>query len=268
MSGLEGKTALVTGGGSGIGRAVVEALAREGARVGVLEISPDKAESLRELGPDVLPVQGNAASLEDNERVLSETAGAFGGVDILVCCVGLWDNLTKLRRIPKEKLHEAFEEIFTVNVESYFIATKVCMDELIKAEGSIVYTLSNSAFYPDGGGPLYVASKFAIRGLLVEMAYELAPKVRVNGVAPGGTATGIRGLSSLDQGESLIASSPKLREGMKSINPLQLEFKAEDHVGAYLYLTDNELSRGVTGTIINSDGGLGVRGFAKVAGLL
>jgi 2,3-dihydroxy-2,3-dihydrophenylpropionate dehydrogenase len=172
-----------------------------------------------------------------------------------------------MKRIPKKKLHDAFQEIFAVNVESYVLATKVCAEALIESEGCIIYTLSNSSFYPDGGGPLYMASKFALRGLLVEMAYELAPKVRVNGVAPGGTATEIRGLKSLDQEEPMLAS-PKMREGLKSINPLQLEIEPEDHVGAYLYLANEELSRSVTGVVINSDGGIGARGLTKVAGLL
>ena len=92
-------------------------------------------------------------------------------------------------------------------------------------------------------------------------------KVRVNGVAPGGTATEIRGLKSLDQEEPMLAS-PKMREGLKSINPLQLEIEPEDHVGAYLYLANEELSRSVTGVVINSDGGIGARGLTKVAGLL
>jgi 2,3-dihydroxy-2,3-dihydrophenylpropionate dehydrogenase len=264
---LSGKVALVTGGGSGIGRAVVEALVGEGMQIGVLDISPEKVEELEALGANVKAVRGDATSLKDNERAFSETLDAFGRLDALVCCVGLWDNQAKLKRIPKEKLDEAFEEIFAVNVKSYVLATKVCAEALIESEGCVIYTLSNSSFYPDGGGPLYMASKFAVRGLLTEMAYELAPKVRVNGVAPGGTATEIRGLKSLDQEEPMLAS-PKMKEALKSINPLQLEFEAKDHVGAYLYLASKELSRGVTGVVINSDGGLGVRGLSKVAGLL
>ena len=187
MAGLNDKVALVTGGGSGIGRAVVEGMVGEGAKVGVLEISPEKTEELEALGSNVKAVQGDATSLEDNEKTLSETVEAFNRLDALICCVGLWDNQAKMRRIPKEKLHDAFWEIFAVNVESYVLATKVCTEALIETGGCIIYTLSNSSFYPDGGGPLYMASKFAVRGLLVEMAYELAPKVRVNGVAPGGT---------------------------------------------------------------------------------
>lgn len=267
MAGLNDKVALVTGGGSGIGWAVVEGLVGEGAKVGVLEISQEKTAELEALGSNVKAVQGDATSLEDNERALSETVDAFGRLDALICCVGLWDNQAKMKRIPKEKLHDAFQEIFAVNVESYVLATKVCTEALIESEGCIIYTLSNSSFYPDGGGPLYMASKFALRGLLVEMAYELAPKVRVNGVAPGGTATEIRGLKSLDQEEPMLVS-PKMREGLKSINPLQLEIEPKDHVGAYLYLANEELSRSVTGVVINSDGGIGARGLTKVAGLL
>jgi 2,3-dihydroxy-2,3-dihydrophenylpropionate dehydrogenase len=267
MAGLNDKVALVTGGGSGIGRAVVEGMVGEGAKVGVLEISPEKTEELEALGSNVKAGQGDATSLEDNEKTLSETVEAFNRLDALICCVGLWDNQAKMRRIPKEKLHDAFWEIFAVNVESYVLATKVCTEALIETGGCIIYTLSNSSFYPDGGGPLYMASKFAVRGLLVEMAYELAPKVRVNGVAPGGTATDIRGLKSLDQEEPMLAS-PKMREGLKSINPLQIEIEPKDHVGAYLYLANEELSRSVTGVVINSDGGIGARGLTKVAGLL
>ena len=263
---LEGKVALVTGGGSGIGLAVVEAFAAAGARVGVLDISPDKVEELDSLGENVLAVCGDATNLGANEAVFGETVDAFGGLDTLVCCVGLWDNQAKMKRLPKDKIDAAFGEIFDVNVKSYVLATKVSMDALVESGGNIVYTLSNSAFYPDGGGPLYMASKFAVRGLLVEMAYELAPKVRVNGVAPGGTSTAIGGLGSLEQRPML--GTEEMREGLKSINPLQLDFSAEDHVGAYLYLADEGLSRGVTGGIINSDGGLGSRGFSKIAGLL
>jgi 2,3-dihydroxy-2,3-dihydrophenylpropionate dehydrogenase len=263
---LNDKVTLVTGEGSGIGRAVVEALVGEDMKVGVLELSPEKVQELEALGDGVKAVQGNATSLEDNDKAFSETVDAFGRLDALVCCVGLWDNQAKLKRLPKEKIDEAFEEMFAVNVKSYVLATKICADALIESEGCIVYTLSNSAFYPDGGGPLYMASKFAVRGLLVEMAYELAPKVRVNGVAPGGTSTGMVGLKSLDQEEPMLAS-PKMQEALKSINPLQVEFDAEDHVGAS-YLANAKLAKGVTGVVINSDGGLGVRGLSKIAGLL
>ena len=109
--GLNDKIALVTGGGSGIGRALVEALIEEGTQVGVLELSPEKVEELEVLGDGVKAVRGDTTSLEDNEKAFSETVDAFGRLDALVCCVGLWDNQIKLKRLPKEKIDEAFGEI-------------------------------------------------------------------------------------------------------------------------------------------------------------
>ena len=150
--GLEGKVALVTGGGSGIGRAAIEAFAGSGMKVCVLERSSEKAEELGALGDSVRAVAGDATSLEDNEAALSAALEDFGRVDTLVCCVGLWDNLTKLRKIPKEKLHAAFEEIFAANVESYILATKVCDEQLVQNEGSIIYTYLIPRFIPMAAG--------------------------------------------------------------------------------------------------------------------
>ncbi len=134
-NGPDGKVALVTGAGSGIGRAVVEALVGKGARAGVLELTPEKVEELEALGENVTAVQGDAARLEDNERAFSEIADAFGQLGVLVCCVGLWDNQAKLKCLPKEKIDEAFDDIFAVNVKSFLLATKACAEALIESEG-------------------------------------------------------------------------------------------------------------------------------------
>ncbi|GBC77554.1 Cis-2,3-dihydrobiphenyl-2,3-diol dehydrogenase [bacterium HR08] len=268
MGWLENKVALVTGGGSGIGRGVVEAFRHEGARVGVLERNADKVRDLQQLGPEVLPIWGDATSLADNERAVSETVRAFGRLDILVCCVGIFDYFTSLRDLPGEKLSESFDELFAVNVKSYLLSAKAALPELLKSEGNIIFTISNAGFYPAGGGPLYTASKFAVRGLVLQLAYELAPKIRVNGVAPGGTPTDLRGLRALEQENLALSSIPNLEELIRTTNPLQVVCQPEDHAWAYVYLASNERARTVTGTILHSDGGLGVRGLTKVAGLL
>lgn len=264
---FEGKVALVTGGGSGIGRAVVETFVKEGAKVGVLERDEKKLEALNQLAGDIVAVQGDATTCLDNKRAVEQTVARFGRLDVLVTCVGVWDFNVTLQDFPEEKIDDAFNEIFNVNVKSFIHSTKAALNELIKNEGSIVYTLSNSAFYPAGGGPLYVSSKFAVRGLVAEMAYELAPKVRVNGVAPGGTLTNLGGLRSLNQDMNL-SNIPGIKELMQGGNPLQKVFIPEDHAWTYVYLSAKELSPGVTGVVINSDGGLGTRGIGKVAGLL
>ncbi len=268
MGWLEGKTALVVGGGSGIGRGVVEAFASEGASVGVLEIHPGKVSSLAPLGPSVKAIQGDATLLEDNERAVRETVEAFGKLDILVSCVGVWDYFAELPAIPAEKISSAFDELFGVNVKSNLLSAKAALPELLKTEGNIVLTVSNSGYYSAGGGPLYVASKFAVRGLITELAYELAPKIRVNGVAPGGTITNLAGLKSLGQDHLSLAEVPNLPDLMRAGTPLQVVGTPEDHAWAYVYLASKERTKTVTGTVIHSDGGMGVRGVGKVAGML
>ena len=260
MGWLDGKVALVVGGGSGIGRGVLEEFLREDASVGVLEFNPDKCVELEKLGPKVLTVQGDATSLEDNKRAVWETVEAFGKLDTLATFVGTFDFYTPLSEIPEEKLEAAFEEIFDTNVESYLLSTKAALPALSEAGGSIILTVSTSGFYPGRGGVLYVASKFAVRGTIIQLAHELAPEIRVNGVAPGGTiSTDFRGLKSLSLNERRLQDAPDRKEDLKSRTPLRLAMGPEDHAGAYVYLASDR-ARGITGVIVNSDGGIGIRG--------
>jgi NAD(P)-dependent dehydrogenase (short-subunit alcohol dehydrogenase family) len=266
---LEGKVALITGGGSGIGRGVVEAFIEEGARVSVLEINESKAENLsKEFGGKLAVIRGDATKLEDNEKTVTEAVSKFGKLDILVCCPALFDSFKSLDDLPGEKISPAFDEIFAVNVKSYILSTKATLRELLKTGGSVVYTVSNAGFYPAGGGPLYTATKFAVRGLVLQMAYELAPKVRVNGVAPGGTVTDLRGLKTLGERDKSVSDSPGLADVIKATGPLQIVPDPKDHAWAYVYLASKNRSRAVTGTIIHSDCGLGVRGLTKLAGMI
>jgi 2,3-dihydroxy-2,3-dihydrophenylpropionate dehydrogenase len=260
MGWLDGKVALIVGGGSGIGRAVVEGFAAEGARAGVLELDPEKCKELRKLGSNVLPIEGDATSLADNKRAVREIESAFGRLDVLATFVGIFDYYTPLAEIPEEKLGEAFDEMFTINVESYLLSAKAALPELLETNGNVIFTVSTSGFYPERGGVLYVASKFAVRGLVVRLAHELAPDIRVNGVAPGGTLdTHLRGLESLGLNSRQIQDTPGREEDLRSRTPLQIALKPEDHAGAYVYLA-SERARGITGIVINSDGGIGVRG--------
>lgn len=269
MGWLEGKSILLTGGGSGIGRGVVDRFVAEGARVGVLDISePKLAELTAAHGDAVHAVPGDAVSPADNARAVEETVAAYGPLDTLVCCVGLWDYFVPLSDIPADKLGEAYDEIHGVNVKSNLLAIQAALPQLLATEGTIVLTVSNAGFYPGGGGPLYTSTKFAVRGLITQMAYELAPKVRVNGVAPGGTVTKLAGLKALGQDGMSLDEVPDVEQLMRSTNPLQTVATPADHAWAYTLLASRERTAAVTGTIIHSDGGLGFRGIAKLGGLI
>jgi NAD(P)-dependent dehydrogenase (short-subunit alcohol dehydrogenase family) len=257
---LDGKVALAVGGGSGIGRGVVEEFVREGASVGVLELNPDKCAELGKLGSEVVAIQGDAKSLEDNKRAVRKTVDAFGRLDTLMTFVGIFDFYIPLSELPEDKLGAAFEETFKTNVETYLLSAKAALPELEASGGNIIFTLSTSSFYPGRGGILYVASKFAVRGMVIQLAHEVAPEVRVNGVAPGGTmSTDLRGLKSIGLNQRSLASTPNREDDLKSRSPLRLAMGPKDHAGAYVYLASDR-ARGITGVIINSDGGIGIRG--------
>lgn len=269
MGFLDGKVALVIGGGSGIGRGVVERYVQEGAKVGILEISPEKARDLRDALPShsVVVTEGDATSMADNERAVADVVNAFGSLTTLVCVVGVFDYFTEIPQLPKEKISEAFDQLFGVNVKSNLLAVKAALDQLIENRGDVILTISNAGFYPGGGGPLYVASKFAVRGLVTELAYELAPKVRVNGVAPGGTITDLSGIPALANEGQRLKDVPDIEALVKGTNPLGIVAHPEDHSWTYAFLASRERTSAVTGTIIHSDGGLGVRGMTRMAGL-
>lgn len=269
MGFLDGRVALVIGGGSGIGRAVVDRYVQEGAKVGVLEISGDKARELRASYPDdsVIVTEGDATSLADNERAVTAVVSKFGALTTLVCVVGVFDYFAEIPQLPKEKISEAFDQIFSVNVKSILLAVKASLSQLIENRGDIVLTISNAGFYPGGGGPLYVASKFAVRGLVTELAYELAPHVRVNGVAPGGTITELSGVPALSNEGQQLRDVPDIERLIQGINPLGIVAQPVDHSWCYAFLASRERGPAITGTIINSDGGMGVRGMTRMAGL-
>jgi phthalate 3,4-cis-dihydrodiol dehydrogenase len=256
---LEGKVALVVGGGSGIGRAVVDGFRDEGAEVGVLELDEEKCAQLEGLG-GVHAIPGDATRLEDERRAVDETIEAFGRLDILATFVGVFDYYLPLEEIPAEALADAYAEMFEINVGSCLLAAKAALPALAAARGSILLTTSTSGFYPGRGGPLYVASKFAVRGLVVQLAHELAPRVRVNGVAPGGTLdTELRGLRSVGLHERRLGKLPGRAEDLRANTPLDIAMRSEDHAGAYVFLASDR-ARGITGSIVNSDGGVGVKG--------
>jgi NAD(P)-dependent dehydrogenase (short-subunit alcohol dehydrogenase family) len=262
---LDDQVVLVTGGGSGLGRALVERFVAEGARVGVLELNPAKAKELSDaLGGAVAVTEGSATSWEDNARAVAATVEAYGRLDTFVGNAGLWDFGTSLEDLPSDALPAAFGQLFQLNVLGYLLGAKAALEPLRATRGSIIFTLSNAAFYPGGGGPLYTASKHAVVGLVKQLAYELAPEVRVNGVAPGGMSTDLRGPAALGLADTSFGSMPVDRL-ITTMLPLQRPMSADDYAGTYVLLASRGNSASTTGSVHNCDGGFGVRGRAKDA---
>jgi NAD(P)-dependent dehydrogenase (short-subunit alcohol dehydrogenase family) len=257
---LDGQVALVTGGGSGIGRAVVARFIAEGARVGVLDRIADRADELRsEFGDAVVAVTGDVSRLADNKRAVAETVRAFGRLGIFVGNAGVFDSYVSLADFPEENLSAACDELFGVNVKGCILGAKAALPELLKAEGSMVFTASVAGSNSGGGGALYTASKHAVVGLIRQLAAELGPRIRVNGVAPGGTITDLRGLSVLQQEGHSHFADPNTEQRLRAGNPLQLALAPGDLAGAYVFLSSRDNARGITGTILTVDAGASLR---------
>ncbi len=253
---LHGKRALIVGAGSGIGRAVVDAFRDEDARVTVLERDRHKCELLREELPEIRVVEGDAVTREANERGVKVAVDAYGGLDTLVNCVGIFDFYQGIGDIDADGLSTAFDEMFRTNVLSQLQSVKAAVPWLRASTGSsIVLTESASSYYPGRGGVLYVSSKFAVRGLVASLAHELAPQIRVNGVAPGGTLnTDLRGLASLMQNDIRLDDFPNRARDVAARNPLNVALTGADHAWAFVFLASDR-SRGITGETIHPDGG-------------
>ena len=256
---LEGKRALIVGAGSGIGRAVVDAFRAEGAKVAVLERDPEKCDRLREELPAVPVVEGDAVTRAANERAVKAAVDAFGGLDALVNCVGVFDFYKGVNDIEADDLSPAFDEMFRTNVLSHLQSVKAAMPWLRAGNGSsIVLTESTSSYYPGRGGVLYVSSKFAVRGLVAALAHELAPQIRVNGVAPGGTLnTDLRGLASLGLDDVRLDDTPNRARDMAARTALSVAPTGEDHAWSFVFLASDR-SRGITGETVHPDGGFGL----------
>jgi NAD(P)-dependent dehydrogenase (short-subunit alcohol dehydrogenase family) len=256
---LEGRRALVVGAGSGIGRAVVDVFLGEGARVAVLEKDADKCSALEKALPDVPVTAGDATTFAANEEAVGHAVEAFGGLDVLVNCVGVFDFYRGIGELEPGQIDGAFSEMFSINVKSHLHSVKAALPALRSARGSVVLTESTSAYYPGRGGVLYVPSKFAVRGLVTALAHELAPEVRVNGVAPGGTLnTDLRGLDSLGLSGNRLDDTPGREQELAARVPLQVALTGEDHAWSYVFLA-SERARGITGDVVHPDGGIAVK---------
>ena len=249
---LKGKTALVTGAASGIGRAVALRFLAEGANV----VAFDRQEPgpAGELGtPACASVLGDVRSAADNQRAVDLALSLFGRLDVFVGNAGLYDNRRALRSYSPSALEAAFDELFGVNVKGYLLGALAAAGPLAEARGCILFTSSVSGAHAGFGGALYVAAKHAVNGLTRQLALELAPDVRVNAVAPGYVPTGLRGLESLGEQASAAGPTPEQM-------PLQALPAAADFAAAYVFLASDACARTATGTVLALDGGTALRG--------
>jgi 3-oxoacyl-[acyl-carrier protein] reductase len=242
--------AIVTGGGSGIGRECARRLATTGTRVTVADLNLDAAQTvadeLRAGGAQALPIRADVTSAEANDDMVRRTLEEFGALDTLVCNAGLATMPTPFADTSPEE----FERVMRVNVTSVFLGVQAAVDAL-RASGnaSVVVTASVMGIRTRPGFSAYAASKAAVIHLANTLALELAPdRIRVNCVAPVATDTPMLKTFIGDQDEE--AGRAKFIGSV----PLGRLATPEDVARAVVFLASSEASF-ITGTVLPVDGG-------------
>jgi 2,3-dihydroxy-2,3-dihydrophenylpropionate dehydrogenase len=262
---LPGSSVVLTGGGSGLGRAITERFVREGATVVVLERSAEKAAALkRDFGGEVQTVVGDVRSAEDNQRAIDVALGRCGKLDAFVGVAAILDFVPNLLDIPVEKLAPTFHEVMDVNLLGYITGAYLAAKELKKTKGSITLTLSSSGKFAGGAGPFYTLSKHAGLGLVRYLALELGRSgVRVNGVIPGLVlGSDLRGPQVLDQHSIGLRErhGPGRIEAVRRMTPLYMVPEDRQYTGIYVLLASKDDAAVATGSIIDWDTGISAVG--------
>lgn len=243
---LEGKTALITGGSRGIGKAIAITFAQHGANVAFSDLRRDELmeETEKELKSFGVKAQGytsDASSFEDSERMVDEVVREFGRIDILINNAGITrDNL--LMRMSEQD----WDLVIKVNLKSAFNLTKSVQKYMLKQRsGSIVNMSSVVGVNGNAGQANYSASKAGLIGFTKSIAQELGSRnIRCNAVAPGFIET-----------EMTAKLSEEVRKAWAEQIPLRRGGKPEDVAKACVFL-GSDLSDYITGQVISVCGGM------------
>jgi 3-oxoacyl-[acyl-carrier protein] reductase len=240
---LEGKIALVTGAGRGIGKGIALTFAREGAAIAVNDINPETAEAtaseLKASGKRSMAIQADVAKEEDVNRMVQRVIREWGGIDILVNNAG-FGNPVMVEDMTAEEWHGVIGVILDA---AFFCSRAVIGTMKSRGGGRIINIASLAARKMSLGNCVgYTTGKSGILGFTRHLAYEVGPYgIHVNAISPGGTLT------------PMVEGSP-VHLKLKETNPLRDLCRPEDIAEAALFLASNR-SKMITGTTLEVDAG-------------
>ncbi|WP_284178762.1 SDR family oxidoreductase [Rhabdaerophilum sp. SD176] len=245
---LKGKTALVTGAGSGFGEGIARTFAREGARVAIVDINLDGAKRVAaSIGASAIAVEADLTSAAQTEAAV-KAAAEFGGgrLDIVVNNAG-WSHRNKPMM---EVTEEEFDRVYAINVKAIFHMSRAIIPHYRAKGGGVIINIGSTAgIRPRPGLTWYNSTKGAVNLLSRSMAVELAPdRIRVNCVAPVIGATGL-----LEQFMGM-PDTPENRAKFLGTIPLGRFSTPDDIANACLYLASDE-AEFITGVVLEVDGG-------------
>lgn len=250
---LESKVALITGGGSGIGRACAEMFAREGAKVAVSDISLERAQATTQFvtshGGDAIAISGDVSVGDDAQNMVSATVEKFGKLDVLVNSAGV----SARNAMPKgSSPEEVWDKVIDVNLKGTYMVSWHAMPEMAKSGGGSIINLSSImglVGYPvgmGGGFNPYNPSKGGVLQFTRNLAIDSASKnVRVNCICPGYVETDLT---------SALTKDAEALSHLETLHPIGRLGQPEEIAYAALYLASDE-SGFVTGTPLVVDGG-------------
>ncbi len=241
---LQKTVAIVTGGGSGMGAAIAETYAREGAHVAVVDVDGAAAAKVaRQIGNTAIAIKCDVTKRSDIDAAVLETASAFGGLNVLVNNAGV----AHLNKPVLDIDEKEFDRVFAVNVKGLFMFTQAVVP-LMKGKGGVIINIGSTAgLRPRPGLSAYNATKGAVHNLTKTLAVELAPdKIRVCAIAPVATDTPLL--------PTFLGPAPGMREKFIATVPLGRLATAQDIADAALFLASDE-AKFLTGNIMEVDGG-------------
>jgi NAD(P)-dependent dehydrogenase (short-subunit alcohol dehydrogenase family) len=246
---FEGKVALVTGGGSGIGRAISLAFAREGARVVVADVDlttgEETAQGIAEAGAEGIFLQADVSKGEQVKAMIDKAVTTYGQLDCACNNAGVAGTMASLA----ESTEEDWDRTILVNLKSVWLCMKYEIPQMLKqGGGAIVNTSSVAGLVGLQGWSPYVASKHGVLGLTKSAALEYAKaKIRVNAVCPS--------IIQTDMAQCFTGGNERVEKYILSQQPLSRMGTPEEVAGAVLWLCSDEASF-VTGLALAVDGGL------------
>ncbi|MBU6501873.1 MAG: glucose 1-dehydrogenase [Burkholderiaceae bacterium] len=246
---LKGKVAIVTGGNSGIGLAIVLELARQGANIAIDYVAnPDATEALEKqvsaLGDLVIGVEADVSKVADLQRLVTATVQAFGRVDVMVNNAGVETRTSVL-----DTSEAQYDKVLAINLKSAFFGTQLAAQQMIKQGGGgrIINISSVHEDWPMPGNTAYCLSKGGMRMLTRTAGVELAPHgILVVGVGPGAVATPIN---------TSTMNDPALLQKLDAAIPLGRMARPEEIASLVAFLASDGASY-MTATTIFADGGI------------